>query len=200
LTQAENIPWNDWLGQAHAGQISARECLCRELTVRLRVVAQYRLWGWPQADRDDVVQDCLTTFLQKMEQVTSNPHLYAGEILRHKIGDALRRKTIRVPLETDCSEDGDSHLATFNPALNPEDGDGFAARTESRDRMARVQEAIKHLSSFCRTFFLGVMEEQSVQELWGFFKELEPDLQRSAFDKRIFDCRRKLKQLVSDTI
>jgi hypothetical protein len=30
------------------------------------------------------------------------------------------------------------------------------------------------------------------------FSEREPQLQRSAFDKRVFDCRKRLRQLVGD--
>lgn len=203
MNTERNPDWNELLGQVKGGQAAARENLYRELSVRLAAVAQYRLWGWPRQDLEDLVQDCICTVLQKLDQVDSNPHLYACQILDHKIGDALRRRSriINTPLAADVSEEDQHRTAAANPAIHPEDdSDGFALRTEARDRVALVQNGIKRLSAFCRTFFLGVMEGQSVQELWNLFQEVEPTLQRSAFDKRIFDCRKRLKQIVLDQI
>jgi DNA-directed RNA polymerase specialized sigma24 family protein len=196
------IAWDALLHETQAGQTEARESLCRELSVRLLAIAQYRLWGWPRQDQEDLVQDCLVTVLQKIDQVESNPHLYACQVLYNKIGDALRRrKIIKVPLASDSPPGEEPRGIAIDPAIHPDgDGAGFAARTEARDRMAVVQRAIKDLSVFCRTFFLGMLEERSVQEIWGLVRQVEPDLKRSAFDKRIFDCRRRLKNLVKDHI
>lgn len=172
----------------------AREALYRELSVRLRLILQYRLWGWSKQDREDIVQESLCTLERKLDQVNSNPHLFACKILHNKIGDALRRRKVaNVSLQTDPVDDLGS------PVILPDkDSDGLLAEIDARYRIELVQNAIKDLSSFCREFFLGILEGRKVQELWRHFRRLEPDLQRSTFDKRIFDCRKRLKQLVKD--
>jgi DNA-directed RNA polymerase specialized sigma24 family protein len=196
-----DFDWNDLLLKVKDGQTEARNALCQALSVRLRLIAQYRLWGWSQHELEDLVQESLVTLLQKLPQVKSNPQMYAGEILRHKIGDALRRrKMIKVPLQTDPADDSHPREAVPAPAIHPEENDGFIARIEARDRVDLVKTAIRNLSPFCRAFFLGILEGQSAQELWRLFKRLEPGWQRSAFDKRIFDCRKRLKQLIQDQI
>ena len=161
-------------------------------------MAQYRLWGWARQDLDDLVQESLVTLLQKLHQVKSNPQMFACKILRHKIGDALRRRRINMPLDANPAEDLNSGGVADDLAVHPEENDGFISRIEARNRVDLVKTAIRNLPPFCRTFFLGILEGQSVKELWTLFKRLEPGLQRSAFDKRIFDCRKKLMQLVRD--
>jgi len=201
LPDEPKLDWNDLLLKVKAEQTEARNALCQALSVRLRLIAQYRLWGWSRQDLDDVVQESLVTLLQKLPQVNSNPQMFACEILRHKIGDALRRrKMIKIPLQADPADDSHSREAVAMPAVHPEEDDGFIARIEARDRVDLVKTAIRNLSPFCRAFFLGILEGQSAPELWRLFKRLEPGLQRSAFDKRIFDCRKRLKQLVKDQI
>ena len=195
------LDWNDLLLKVKAGQTEARNALCRALSVRLRLIAQYRLWGWSRQDLDDLVQESLITLIGKLSRVDSNPHRVACEILRNKIGDALRRrKMIKIPLQTDPGDDSHSREAVAMPAVHPEEDDGFIAKIEARDRLGLIKTAIKKLPPFCCTFFLGILEGQSAHEMWKFFNQLEPDLQRSAFDKRIFDCRKRLKQLVKDQI
>ncbi len=195
----EQVAWDDLLGRCKAGQTQARDDLCRELAVRLRLILQYRLWGWSRQDLEDIVQECLVTILQKLDRIESSPQKYACEVLRNKVGDALRRRQSgTVPLRSDTALGSDPAERGFVPAIHPEEAEGFVARFEARDRVERVQRAIMQLSAFCRLFFLGILEERSVQELWLFFQQIEPGLQRSAFDKRIFDCRRKLRRLVSD--
>jgi DNA-directed RNA polymerase specialized sigma24 family protein len=196
-----NFDWNDLLLKVKEGQTEARNALCQALSVRLRLIAQYRLWGWSRQDLDDLVQESLITLMGRLNRVDSNPHRVACEILRNKIGDALRRrKMIKIPLQTDPADDSHSREAVAMPAIHPEEDDGFIARIEARDRVDLVRTAIRNLAPFCRAFFLGILEGQSARELWRHFRRAEPGLQRSAFDKRIFDCRKRLKQLVKDQI
>lgn len=200
MSQEGESRWSELLRGAQAGQTLAREELCRELTVRLRQVVKHRVWDWPRQDQEDLVQDCLVTFLQKLDQVNSSPQGYACEILRYKIGNALQRKSAYVHIQTD--KQNDSNALNAAPALTqrPEDTDGFVTEIERRDSTKRIADAIERLPDFCRNLFLGLLQEKSVLELWTFFRSREPELQRSAFDKRIFDCRRRLRLLIGDSI
>ena len=91
LTHEANTEWNDLLQKAKAGKSEARDEIFRELSVKLVLVAQYRLIGWSRQDQEDLVQESLFILLQKLNRIESNPHLYAYKILHNKIGDALRR-------------------------------------------------------------------------------------------------------------
>lgn len=138
-----------------------------------------------------------------MGLVESNPHKYAFAILRNKIGDAQRshQKRRENPLQVDQRHDSSLEVPLNKLVINPTGAEDDAlAELERKDLTDHVREAIKKLPLFCRTFFLAILEGRSIKELWRLSKELEPGLRRSAFDKRIFDCRRKLKELMEDQI
>jgi DNA-directed RNA polymerase specialized sigma24 family protein len=199
VIEEQNIPWNDLIERAKAGQSQARDRLCRELSVRLRQLTKYRLWGWSQQDQEDIVQDCLCTFLQKLDLIESNPQGYACEILRNKIGNALqRRKILKVPLQSDTQDGSGLDHQAHEPAFHANRSGDFAAMLETRERLEMVAGGITRLPDFCRNFFLGLLEGRPIRELWILFNEREPGLQRGAFDKRVFDCRKRLRQLVGD--
>lgn len=195
------VAWDDLLRKSKTGDSSAENTLFCELEVRLRPVLQYRLWGRSHADLDDIIQETLMTFKEKINQIESNPHQYAYTILRNKIGDALRdaKRHINILLQSDESENGRrrAHLAE-REIHQSEIGTDFSTELERTDMVERLRDAILKLSDFCQTFFLAMLEGKSVQDVWKLFNKLEPNLQRSTFDKRIFDCRRKLKDLVQN--
>ena len=165
----------------------------------MRQLTKYRLWGWPEQDREDIVQDCLCTFLQKIDLIETDPQVYACEILRHKIGNALqRRKILNVPLQSGTQGNSGLMPSLDDSAFHADTGDDFATRLESCERLEKVAESISRLPDFCRYFFLGLLEGRPIRELWMLFTQREPQLQRSAFDKRVFDCRKRLRQLVGD--
>ena len=165
----------------------------------MRQLTKYRLWGWSEQDREDIVQDCLCTFLQKIDLIESDPQVYAHEILRNKIGNALqRRKILEVPLQSETPGRSSLDRHMDNPDLRANRGDDFATMLQTRERLKRVSDSIAKLPDFCRNFFLGLLEGRPIRELWIIFNQREPQLQRSAFDTRVFDCRKRLRQLVGD--
>ncbi|MFH1861448.1 MAG: sigma-70 family RNA polymerase sigma factor [bacterium] len=197
-----NPDWNELLTQAKAGKPEARDVIFRELSVILGLVVQYRLMGWSHQDQADLVQDALLVLSQKLYQIKSNPHQYAYKILHHKIGDALRRRRrIKMPIRTDPMDDAHPKEINVLPTFDPEsDRDGIMAEIQAQDLTELIKNAIKSLNPFCRTFFLGILDDRSNQELWAFFRKLEPGLRHNTYKKRVFDCRKKLKQLVRDQI
>lgn len=194
MLRNEITDWNGLLASSRAGDSAARDRLCREIAVRLRLVLQCRLRGWAQEDLDDLLQNTLMVFIEKLAEIESNPHHFAYGILRNKIGDELRRRKRRMesPKEAPSAEEArgvmESAVAGWSAS--------FAANLESKDLVQHISWAIRRMSLFCRTFFLGILEEKTVLELWGVFQALEPNLQRGTFDKRVYDCRRKLRELL----
>ncbi len=198
MPHGEAKDWNDLLAQSRSGDAAAKDQLCREIAVRLRLVLQCRLRGWAPADLDDLLQNTLVVFIEKLSEIESNPHYFAYGILRNKIGDALRRRERRteIPAEAPSAE----VTRGVQESVISEWGASFAASLESRDLVQHISRTIRGMSLFCRTFFLGILEEKTVQELWEIFRTLEPNLQRGTFDKRVFDCRRKLRELLLKSI
>ena len=144
-------------------------------------------------DRDDILQNTLLVVAEKLDQPDLNPPRFALTVLRNKIGDALRAHQAggrRMQSMDARNEDDDRpHVPGF-AAENPDPGD-----TIDHERLtARIRDAIKKLSKFCQAFFLAAMEGREVGEVWELAIQLEPNLKRSAFDKRIFDCRQRLRK------
>ncbi len=201
LAEVEPIDWDGLLKRAQGGDGESQNDLCGKIKVRLGPILQYRLWGWPSEELEDILQDTLVVFLQKLDQIESNPHHYALEVLRHKIGDALRthKRVIavgssegQVPIEEVSGEETGGNIAQA--------GGNFNDDLETKDLADYIRKVIKKLSLFCQTFFLAILEDRTIGEVWQFVQEVEPDLQRSTFDKRVFDCRRRLRQLVKKEI
>ena len=105
MQQKRKIDWNKLLVQAKQGDKSAEEELFSNLRVSLRPLVESKLRRWSLDDQQDILQETLITFWQKRDIVTSNPHLYAREILRNKIGHALRSHKQRrsISIEPDDS-------------------------------------------------------------------------------------------------
>jgi DNA-directed RNA polymerase specialized sigma24 family protein len=117
-------------------------------------------------------------------------------ILRQKIGNELQRahrhreRTFSEAL-TDSERDGD-----MGPLDPPDPDENPAELLERKENAERIRAAMSHLSEFCQTVFAGLLEGMRMSEIWERFRVLEPGLQRSAFDKRTFACRRKLYTLM----
>jgi DNA-directed RNA polymerase specialized sigma24 family protein len=201
LTPEEQINWDELLRRSQAGDQEAQNDLFRKLEVRLRPIVKYRLWEWPVEDHEDIVQDTLTVFFEKIDLIKSNPDFYVYKILQNKIGNAYQKHQQDMKITAQPDENGKYETKSNRQQRsqsNPRSS--FLAQIESRDLINYVQEAIKRLPSFCQTFFLALFAGQKIQEIWEYFKELEPELQRGAFDKRLHNCRKKLTDLIKDQI
>ena len=201
LTELEPIDWDGLLKRAQAGDEKSQNQLCTEIKVRLKPILQYRLWGWRAEEREDILQDTLMVFLQKLDEIKSNPHRYALGVLRNKIGEALRTQNKwarselfedRSPIGVVAGEEVAGRGATA--------GGDFTEELETKDLVNYISQAIKKLALFCQFIFLAILEDRTIGEVWQLFRQIEPNLKRSTFDKRVFDCRQKLRQLVKDEI
>jgi DNA-directed RNA polymerase specialized sigma24 family protein len=203
LENKETVDWNDLLAKAKSGVPGADDQLCKELEVRLRSVIQYRLWGWSKEDLDDIIQNTLVVFCEKINQIDSNPHYFALNIMRNKVGDALRshKSGREVSLEPGEANDGLSGIPTPIETISDDDErSDFTQEIENKELNEKIRLAIKKMSTFCKTFFLAVLEDQPISEIWDCFRQAERDLSRSTFDKRIFDCRKRLRFLLKGVV
>lgn len=188
---------------AQGGNQAALNELCRELEVRLGAIVKHKIWWWPKEDQDDVLQVTLTLFVEKLHQINENPCAYAVQILSYHIGNEIQKRRRRqgqiVGIETNGREDDYSGSAAPSAQRYLASDDDPARATESREQFEIVVRAIDKLRPFCRTVFKGMIEELTLSELWEAVKEAEPGLSRPTFDKRIFDCRKRLRHLLSGT-
>jgi DNA-directed RNA polymerase specialized sigma24 family protein len=203
-TSPKPPPSSDWdalLQRAQRDEASALTELISKLAVTLRPILQYRLRGWSDHDHNDILQETLIVFANKLKQIESAPHHYAAGILRNKIGDALRSREKRA--EFSWSDDKTEAHALWRHeveiVLRQQDPEqDLLGRIDNDERIERIRQAIGKLSLFCQAFFVGILEGQGMADLWELFKSAEPALQRNAFRKRIFACRLKLKALLPE--
>jgi DNA-directed RNA polymerase specialized sigma24 family protein len=180
------------LAQAKGGDAASLDLLCTEARVRLLLVVKYRLGRWSEADREDLVQDALVTFCDKIQEVDRTPMAFALWILRQKIGNEFQkayRNRERSFSETFGNPRRDEDERISEP---PDPGDDLTVEYDRRETTERLRAAIGGLSDFCRAIFAGLLEGLRMQDLYARYQQIEPGLQRSAFDKRTHACRRKL--------
>ena len=195
--------WEALLERAQRDEASAVTELFSNLAVTLRPIVQYRLRGWSNQDHDDILQETLITFARKLKHIESAPQHYAAGILRNKIGDALRFRERRseISWNDDAAEASSVWRHEVEFALRQRNPEGdLLGQIDNDELIERIRRAVSKLSLFCQAFFVGILEGQSMVDLWEFFKTAEPHLERNAFRKRIFACRLKLKALLQEAI
>lgn len=187
--------------RAQGGDQAALDILCRELAVRLGTIVKHKLWWWSPADQDDVLQGALMLFAEKFHEVAENPCAYAVQILHYCIGNEIqkrRRQQRRIAgIDTNDREDdfsGNASLSAQNFLVSDDDP---ARSVESREELEIVIRAIDRLKPFCQIVFKGMIEELSMGEIWQSVNGVEPRLTLPTFYKRVFDCRKKLRHLLS---
>jgi DNA-directed RNA polymerase specialized sigma24 family protein len=198
----DNPDYNGMLEKSKRGDSGARELLFHLLQVRLRSILKYRLRGWATDELDDILQDTLTVMAERLMEIESNPQLFALAILRNKIGSRLLRHRRRIHLTIDPTgsrgdddtDDGPSDVVVI---ANSDDPFEEMQDIETADLLRR---ALRQLSPLCQTLFVALLENRSVSETWDLFRTTEATLSRSTFDKRLFDCRRKLRQLTARSL
>ena len=197
-----NSDWNALLNGCQRGDILSRERLFLELRVRLLTVTQYRLRGVPKEVTEDLVQNTLILVTERLSSIESNPQLYALQILRNKIGDYLRSRTRRTEqtLSATGFEENDDGGEHQDVTLADPDAEAFQTRIEGAEIVQKIRRAVGKLTPICQALFAALLEERSVSEVWELAQTLEPKLMRSTFDKRLFDCRKRLRVLVGNAV
>lgn len=184
------------LVSARQADAAAQSALFRELSARLRPVIAYRLRTYRQEDRDDLLQDTLATFFEKIEAVQDHPERFALQILRNKIGNILQspwQGKVDSIVSDDAEPVAGQGITEARISMREEVPDIHDTIDHAR-RVAQITAAIRKLGTFCRLILTGLLEGLAVAELWEQIQQVEPTLARGAFDKRIFDCKKKLRE------
>lgn len=190
--------WDELLDACRRDDRNAREELFSALRVRLLTVAQYRLRGTSSELLEDLVHGTLTLVVERIATIESNPHLYALQILRNKIGDHLRTSGRRLeqslnPTDWDDAEESGN---TASVTLADPDATSFEKRVETSEIVEKIRRAIHKLSPICQALFVALLEGRTINEVWELAESTNSRLSRSTFDKRLFDCRKRLRALV----
>lgn len=201
MESVNSLDWDVLLKRTKAGDQQSQTALFKKLEVTLWRIIQYRLRGWSSAVQADILQNTLITFYRKLDSLESNPHKYAATILRNKIGDAYREKQSGRMVSIDANFEGmpkglqhDIEVAVSQYGQSA----SLQTQIDHRDLIRIIKKAIKKLSIFCQTFFLGTLEEKDRDEIFQVLQTMEPSLSRGTFRKRVFECRQKLKALIKD--
>jgi DNA-directed RNA polymerase specialized sigma24 family protein len=202
MNSKEDEKMEAWLAQAKGGNSSALNSLCQAAGVRLALVVKFRLRSWSQEDREDVVQAALLTFCEKIQTVEKTPMAFALWILRQKIGNELqkvRHQRERSLSELDRSGEDGGDTTTADTGLPADPDDTPEIHYLRKEQFERIVRILPLLSDFCRALLAGFLQEKAVHEMWEWFSQIEPDLNRNAFYKRIHDCRQKMTGLLGAT-
>jgi RNA polymerase sigma factor (sigma-70 family) len=198
MAEQTDVNWNGLLGAARSGDSAAVNEMFRHVEVRLRRVAGYRLWGQPREEIEDLIQNTLLVFTEKWSGIETNPQLFAVQILHNKIYHMLRDRKGKhnLPLTGASSSDDPEENRSEEIQLEDETVD-IEGEIATRETVGRIKAALMKLGPMCRKLFLALFEERTIAEIWQVFLQAEPDLKRATFDKRVFDCRKRLRAEVA---
>jgi DNA-directed RNA polymerase specialized sigma24 family protein len=184
------------LQRAKSGNEAGMSELCDVVRVRLLSLVRYKVRSWSREDHEDLVQETLTIFVRDLMKIEHSPLIYAHAILQKRIWNEMakarrskdvsleRRAATGTERERDDSPDG---------ALWQDHAIDVADDIERKTKLERVWTAIQALNhEFCKPLLTAIMEGYDIGELWTKFSDLYPHLNRNAFYKRIFDCRKRL--------
>jgi DNA-directed RNA polymerase specialized sigma24 family protein len=184
------------LQRAKSGDKAGLDELCGVVRVRLLGLVRFKVRGWSREDHEDLVQDTLTIFVRDLHKIEHSPLIYAHAILQKRIWNELdkARRSREVSLDHRLPDDGisDPVDALDHRSLRDQTMD-VADEVERKIRLERVWEVIQALHhEFCKPLLTAIMEGFEIGELWERFSQLDPNLTRNAFYKRVFDCRKRL--------
>ena len=137
------------------------------LNVRLWTLIQYKCWGWTTEDQEDILQETLEVFWGKLNSIADHPEKYALTILRNKIGDELRKRFGKRDIMKLGDDDPQTSLnAPLDEDSLIDDSHDIVAKVEQDEILGRFKTAIKRLSPFCKTFFMGLLEGKNINDMW----------------------------------
>ena len=85
-------------------------------------------------------------------------------------------------------------------SLADPDAGSFETKIETSELVQRIRQAIHKLSPICQALFLAMLEGRNINEVWELAVATDSRLTRSTFDKRLFDCRKRLRAIVGENI
>jgi len=200
MKEESKIDWDDLLVRAKEGDKSAENELFSKLSVSLRDFAEYKLRGWSSEEVEDVIQNTLVILWQKRDEITSNPQIYAREILHNKIGHLYRKKKSFGEIPIDPVDDRSSSAAKQEIEFSSDREtveEELIGSIDNKELLEKIINAIEDLPPCCRIFYLSIFQGYNRREIWEVFKSTYKNLKGSTYRKRISQCcRKKLLELL----
>ena len=191
--EQQKLEWDLLLKAAQDGDLDKQRELIEALNVRLRIIIQYRCWGWTEQDYEDILQETLEVVWCKLSSISDHPEMYALKILKNKIGDELRKRLGRRTVTLKSNDNMQTFIKVqLEESRLPDESCDIEAKIEYEELLRIFEEAILRLTPFCQKFFKGILDGMSINELWEYFSSVYPKLNRTAFDTRNTRCREKL--------
>jgi len=163
-------------------------------------LVRFKVRGWSREDHEDLVQDTLTIFVRDLNKIEHSPLTYAYAILQKRIWNELdkARRSREVPLDVQSTgNESGGFVHALESRLLRDDSVDVADDVERKAKLERVWRAIQSLGrEFCKPLLTAIMEGFEIGELWERFSQLDPNLTRNAFYKRVFDCRKRLWEIL----
>lgn len=178
----------DLLDKAKAGDQHALGELLKEINIRIRPVATFRLQGRLASSIDDIMQEMNAFFCRKLHKIKDNPERYARKILIYLILNAYRR------VQPVALDDPDESGMPFGRTMNS--GIDIEREYEYEELRERITTAYRRLTEKCRVIIGGLIQGNNIQEIFQKVLKQEPDLDRNSFDQRVFHCRKRLRRLL----
>lgn len=171
---------------ARLGDEIALDEFCARVRPGLVQIASFRVGDVSLEDAEDIAHESLLIFVEKHKEVEISPTAFLRTILYNVVGNYLRKRfSVRALNGAGSNGQPDSpHRAHHK--VSHEDN------VVTRDLLERAERAISAMPEPCRTLLIGLIEGHEVKTLWERSREVEPDLKRGAFDRRLYVCRRKL--------
>lgn len=188
MTSTAPIDWRELLTRAKKGDLQAKEELCRELCVILRLFVQHKLWWLSKQDQEDTLQDTMETLLKTLNRIHSNPLGWAYKILKNKIGEAIRkRRQIKNRLSMDH---------TNIDELIPLQQNELEEYLETHEQWQQIEKFLPLLREFCQWIIRAYLAGYTGRDMWRLATKAEPNLKKGAYHTRISRCVEKLTHLV----
>jgi DNA-directed RNA polymerase specialized sigma24 family protein len=176
------------LDAAKVGDQQALGELLKEINIRTRPVATFRLQGSLASRVDDVMQEMNIIFYRDLHKIKDHPVRFVRKILIYLILNEYRRN--RLTGFDDPNESGIPLVQTLRSEIDIE------WAYEHKELHERIVKAYRRLTEKCSVIIGGLIQGNNIQETFQKVLMREPDLKRNSFDQRVFQCRKQLRRLL----
>ncbi|MCB9367156.1 MAG: hypothetical protein H6508_08260 [Calditrichaeota bacterium] len=170
---------------ARDGDASALDEYCKRVRPGLIQIASFQIYDITREEAEDLAHETLAVFVQKYQEVTTSSTAYLRSILYNNMKNFLRGQI--KSRQREVTSNGGTYTHNVRSSEH---------EVEKRELLERAEQTISGMSEPCKTLLIGLIEGYKVKELWERMLELEPNLRRSTFDRRLYVCRRRLWELL----
>jgi DNA-directed RNA polymerase specialized sigma24 family protein len=173
---------DDLFRRAQTGDAAALEAYCQAVRGGLILVVKFNYPDFSQETRDDIVQDSLTTFVEKIREINESPQGFLLKILYYNLGSELRRRGV----DRKRLDNGDIH--TLQKPVSPK----FEDDIERHDLIAACIRTIDHMREPERTLLRKTFGGENRSMIYEWYRQFDPYANYEAFRKRLYRARQEL--------